>query len=82
MSDMASQGWLGVGGEWLEDKMSGKRNAAESDARAAEEAAKQKVLQEQQDEEKKKTARAQLLSQASSGFGANSSIARSFLTSL
>lgn len=44
--------------------------------------AKQKVLLEQAAEEEKRTARERALAKTTSGFGANTNLARSFLSSL
>jgi hypothetical protein len=86
VSNMASKGWFGIAGEMLEDQFVGKpknaKDAAEAAAKGVQEEAKQKALLEQQDEETKKTKRAAMMSQPTSGFGANTNLARSFLTAL
>jgi hypothetical protein len=86
ISNMASKGWFGGGGEWLEDQFVGNPKARQSAADAAADTVKreaeQKALLEQQTEETKKTKRAALAALPTSGFGANTNLARSFLTSL
>ena len=86
MSELASKGWFGFGGELLEDKLVGKKQEKANVAAAAAETQKQKEAEAtvlaQKAEDEKKSKRASLMSQTTSGFGANTNLARSFLTSL
>jgi hypothetical protein len=86
IANMASKGWFGVAGERAEDYLVGEpekaKAAAENAAANVKKEAEQKALLETQAEEKKKTARASLLAQPTSGFGPNTNLARSFLTTL
>ena len=66
------------------NKSAEKKNNAEAQAAAdkAKQDAQQKALMETQQEEKTNTARKALLSTPTSGFGPNTNLARSFLTTL
>jgi hypothetical protein len=84
ISKAASKGWFGVVGEMIEDKTVGKKEEKKNEA--AGDAVRQKeaeatALAEKAAEEKK-SKRASLLGATTSGFGANTNLARSFLTSL
>lgn len=58
------------------------KNASNDAIKAAEDAATQKALQAQQEQERTAAARQSILDAPSSGFGPNTNLARSFLTSL
>ncbi len=58
-----------------------RESTTETEEKGAEEA-KQKVLLEEQQQEEKRTARSRFLAKPTSGFGANTNLARSFLSTL
>lgn len=66
----------------LVDKPKEKQRQAQEAGDAVKREAEQKALLEQQTEEAKKAKRAAIASQPTSGFGANTNLARSFLSSL
>ncbi|NLE06834.1 MAG: hypothetical protein GX638_18810 [Crenarchaeota archaeon] len=86
MAEVVSKGGLGPVLEWVEDKMVGKKqekaNAAQAEAAAQKQKEAEATVLAQKAEDEKKAKRASLMSATTSGFGANTNLARSFLTSL